>query len=66
MKKIYVLTAAVSFILGLAAGILIALIKISKKFEYELETVFANKECEDPDIEELYAMDGYTGFKEKQ
>lgn len=64
MKKIYVLIAAVSFILGLAAGIIIALIKISKKYEYELETMFANKESEDPDIEELYAMDGYSGFEE--
>lgn len=63
MKKIYALIAAVSFILGLAAGILIALVKISKKFEYELETVFANKECENPDIEELYAMDGYQGLE---
>lgn len=65
MKKIYVLIAVVSFILGLAAGIMIALIKISKKFEYELETMFANKECDDPDIEELYAMDGYPGFEEE-
>lgn len=64
MKKIYVLIAAASFILGLAAGIIIALIKISKKYEYELETMFANKESEDPDIEELYAMDGYPGFEE--
>ncbi len=63
MKKMYVLIAAVSFIIGLAAGILIALVKISKKFEYELETMFANKECEDPDIEELYAMDGYQGLE---
>lgn len=65
MKKIYVLIAAVSFILGLSAGIIVALVKISKKFEYELETVFANKECEDPDLEELYAMDGYPGFEEE-
>lgn len=65
MKKIYVLIAATAFILGVAAGIIIALVKISKKFEYELETMFANKECDDPDIEELYAMDGYPGFEEE-
>lgn len=65
MKKIYVFIAAVSFIFGLAAGIIFALIKISKKFEYELETMFANKECDDPDIEELYAMDGYQSGKDE-
>lgn len=65
MKKIYILIAAVSFVLGLAAGIIFALIKISKKFEYELETMFANKEIDDPDIEELYAMDGYQICKDE-
>lgn len=65
MKKIYVFIAAVSFIFGLAAGIIFALIKISKKFEYELETMFANKEWYDPDIEELYAMDGHQPGKDE-
>ncbi|HBH94510.1 MAG TPA: hypothetical protein DDX91_02075 [Ruminococcaceae bacterium] len=62
MKKIYVLIAAVAFILGLASGIIFTIIKISKKFEYELETMFASKEQDDPDIEELYALDGYQGY----
>ncbi len=62
MKKIYVFIAVISFILGLASGMLIALIKISRKFEYELETMFAGKEHDDPDIEELYAIDGYNGY----
>lgn len=62
MKKIYVFIAIVSFILGLASGIIFAIIKISKKFEYELETMFADREQDDPDIEELYALDGYQGY----
>lgn len=61
MKKIYVFIAVISFILGLASGIIFAIVKISKKFEYELETMFANRE-DDPDIEELYALDGYQGY----
>ncbi|MDE6725208.1 MAG: hypothetical protein K2J79_06350 [Ruminiclostridium sp.] len=62
MKKIYVFIAVISFILGLASGIIFAIVKISKKFEYELETMFANREQDDPDIEELYALDGYQGY----
>ncbi len=62
MKKIYVFIAVISFILGLASGIIFAIVKISKKFEYELETMFANREHDDPDIEELYALDGYQGY----
>ena len=61
MKKIYVFIAIISFILGLASGIIFAIVKISKKFEYELETMFSNRE-DDPDIEELYALDGYQGY----
>lgn len=64
MKKEYAIIGAVSFIFGLAAGIIFALIKISKKFEYELETMFANEAHDDPDIEELYAMDGYQGYND--
>ncbi|MDE7281796.1 MAG: hypothetical protein K2N36_08675, partial [Ruminiclostridium sp.] len=56
-----VFIAVISFILGLASGIIFAIVKISKKFEYELETMFANRE-DDPDIEELYALDGYQGY----
>lgn len=62
MKRIYVFIAAISFILGLASGIIIAIIKISKKFENELEIMFDNREQDDPDIEELYALDGYQGY----
>ncbi len=62
MKKEYAIIGAVSFIFGLAVGIIIALAKISKKFEYELETMFANEAHDDPDLEELYAMDGYQGY----
>ena len=62
MKKIYVFIAAVAFILGLASGIIFTIIKISKKFEYVLETMFAGREQDDPDIEELYALDGYQGY----
>lgn len=62
MKKTYALIAAVAFMLGLAAGIIFALVKISKKFEYELETMFANGEHDDPDIEELYALDGFDDY----
>lgn len=62
MKKIYVFIAVISFILGLASGIIFAIIKISKKFEYELETMFADRDQDDPDIEELYALDGYQGY----
>ena len=62
MKKIYVFIAAVAFILGLASGIIFTIIKISKKFEYELETMVAGREQDDPDIEELYALDGYQGY----
>lgn len=62
MKKIYIFIAVVAFILGLASGIVLAIIKISKKFEYELETMFASKEHDDTDIEELYALDGYQGY----
>ncbi len=58
MKKTYALIAAISFIFGLAVGIIVALVKISRKFEYELETMFASGGSDDPDIEELYAMDG--------
>lgn len=61
MKKIYLLIAAVSFVLGLTAGIMLALIKISKKLEYELETLAANHDFEASDVEDLYAMDGYKG-----
>ena len=62
MKKEYAIIGAVSFIFGSAVGIVIALAKISKKFEYELETMFANEAHDDPDLEELYAMDGYQGY----
>lgn len=62
MKKIYVFIAVISFILGLASGIIISIIKISKKFENELEIMFNNREQDDPDIEELYALDGYQGY----
>ncbi len=62
MKKEYAIIGAVCFIFGLAVGIIIALAKISKKFEYELETMFANEAHDDPDLEELYAMDGYQGY----
>lgn len=62
MKKEYAIIGSVSFIFGLALGIIFALIKISKKFEYELETMFVNDAHEDPDLEELYAMDGYQGY----
>lgn len=62
MKKIYVFIAVISFILGLASGITFAMIKISKKLEDELEAMFADREGDDPDIEELYALDGYQGY----
>ena len=58
MKKTYTLIAAVSFIFGLAAGLICARIKLRKKFEYELETMFSSEGNDDPDIEELYALDG--------
>ena len=64
MKKTYAIIAVVSFIFGLAAGIIFALVKISKKFEYELETMFADKGSDDPYIEELYAIDGFGGSEE--
>ncbi len=64
MKKTYAIIAVVSFIFGLAAGIIFALVKISRKFEYELETMFADKGSDDPDIEELYAIDGFGGWEE--
>ena len=60
MKKTYAIIAVVSFIFGLAAGIIFALVKISKKFE----TMFADKGSDDPDIEELYAIDGFGGSEE--
>ena len=61
MKKTYAFIAVISFMFGLAAGIIFALVKISRKFEYELETMFSSGGSDDPDIEELYAMDGYDG-----
>lgn len=61
MKKTYALIAVVSLIFGFAAGIIYALVRISKKFEYELETMFADGGSYNPDIEELYAMDGFDG-----
>lgn len=61
MKKTYALIAVVSLIFGFAAGIIYALVRISKKFEYELETMFADGGSDNPDIEELYAMDGFDG-----
>mgnify|MGYP001040786984 CR=1 FL=1 len=64
MKKTYAIIAVVSFIFGLAAGIIFALVKISRKFEYELETMFVDKGSDDPDIEELYAIDGFGGSEE--
>ncbi|MBD5115811.1 MAG: hypothetical protein HDT46_11605 [Ruminococcaceae bacterium] len=64
MKKTYALIAVVSFIFGLAAGIIFALVKISKKFEYELETMFAGGGSDDPDIEELYTIDGFDDFSD--
>lgn len=59
MKKIYVFIAAVAFIFGFASGIVLAVIKISKKFEDELEIMFADREHDDDEIDELYALDGY-------
>ena len=64
MKKTYAIIAVVFFIFVLAAGIIFALVKISRKFEYELETMFADKGSDDPDIEELYAIDGFGGSEE--
>ncbi|MCM1054855.1 MAG: hypothetical protein NC394_04950 [Bacteroides sp.] len=64
MKKTYALIAVVSFIFGLAAGMIFALVKISKKFEYELETMFAGGGNDDPDIEELYAIDGFDDLSD--
>lgn len=61
MKRTYTLIAVISFIFGLAAGMIFALVKISRKFEYELETMFSSGGSDDPDIEELYAMDGFDG-----
>lgn len=64
MKKTFALIAAVAFVFGFAAGIIFALVKISKKFEYELETMFAGGGSDDPDIEELYTMDGFDDFSD--
>lgn len=61
MKKKYAFIAVIAFVFGLAAGIIFALVKISKKFEYELETMFSSNGSDDPDIEELYALDGFDG-----
>lgn len=64
MKKTHILIGVISFIFGLAAGIMFAIVKVSKKFEYELETMFANHDHDDPDIEELYALDGFDGLED--
>ena len=64
MKKTHALIAAIAFIFGFAAGIIFALVKISKKFEYELETMFAGGGSDDPDIEELYTIDGFNDFSD--
>ena len=58
MKKVYIMIAAVTFVVGFVLGAVLLLAKVTKNLELC---------CDDHgDIEELYRIDGGSGsFKDK-
>ena len=56
MKKVYIMIAAVTFVVGFVLGAALLLASVTKKIE---------SCCDDGDIEELYRIDGSSGFFDK-
>ena len=58
MKKVYVMIAAVTFVVGFVLGAVLLLANVTKSLESCYD--------DDGDIEELYRIDGTSdGFKDK-
>ena len=57
MKKVYIMIAAVTFVVGFVLGAVMILAKVTKS----LETYCDN----DGDVEELYRIDGSDSFVDK-
>ena len=56
MKKVYIMIAAVTFVVGFVLGAVLLLAKVTKRIE---------SCCDDGDIEELYRIDGSDSFVDK-
>ena len=60
MKKVYIMIAAVTFVVGFVLGAVLILARVTKRLECC---------CEDGDMEELYRIDGAnacrSGFAKK-
>ena len=57
MKRIYVMIAAVTFVVGFVLGAVLILANVTKKLETYCD--------DDGDVEELYRIDSDGGFKDK-
>ena len=57
MKKVYVMIAAVTFVVGFVLGAVLILAKVTKSLETYCD--------DDSDVEELYRIDSNGGFKDK-